>query len=46
LSGEAKEKVQHVIHAMEYREREKLEITDEVLDDVDAMLRLIEYGQS
>lgn len=45
-SNEAKEKVQNVIHAMEYREREKLEITDEVLNDIDAMLRLIEYGQS
>ena len=41
-----KEKVADIARAMEYREHEGLEITDEVLNEIDDVLREIEYGLS
>lgn len=41
-----KESVQSLMHAMEHREKAGIEITDEVLNDIDGVLRLIEYGES
>jgi serine/threonine protein kinase len=44
-SSEAKDRVQSLVHAMEYREKEGLEISDDVLNDIDAMLGMIEHGR-
>jgi serine/threonine-protein kinase len=44
--SEAKKAVDGLVGAMEYRQRDRQEITDGVLDEVSAMLRQIEHGQS
>ena len=45
VSGnELKERVQSLMQAMEHRKNEGIQITDEVIDDIDTILRMIRYG--
>lgn len=41
---EVKESLESLMGAIEYREQEGLDITDEVLNDIDILLRRIQYG--
>ncbi|MBT9147334.1 MAG: Serine/threonine-protein kinase PknB [Syntrophomonadaceae bacterium] len=43
---ELRQIVQNLMYAMEHRQKEELGITDEVLNEIDGVLRRVEYGQS
>ncbi|MCL0080579.1 serine/threonine protein kinase, partial [Dehalococcoidia bacterium] len=44
--NELKDIVRNLMYATELRQKEELEITDEVLNEIDGVLRQVEYGQS
>lgn len=44
--GNRRESIQNLLGAMEYRQKEGMEIPDDILNDIDDLLRWVQYGET